>query len=164
MFGRIHYLLWAAAGFLGGATVQADAGYLPQGGPIPLRFRVRLAPVAEPVPPPASISLPPPPMPSKPPDPPIAPPANVAVTNWPALEYNARDPAAVTRPDIRPDIQPDRVVVPQMLLKYFTASPNIRTNAVATGAAAPFGFTPPATTTSAPTPPPTSKAASSTPP
>jgi hypothetical protein len=179
MFGYIHQLLPAMTGVLGVATVWSDAGYLPRTGPLPLRFHVPppavvqvVAPVPPPFPPPflppyfppVPISLPTPPMPPTPPDmskTTNAPPASVAVTNGPALEFDAREP--VTAPTAA--TSPDAVVSPQMLLKFFTASTNASTNvagnAASSGAGAPFGFTPPPMTL-APTPPPTSKATYST--
>jgi hypothetical protein len=171
MFGRIHHLLAAAVGVVGvlGVTpAWAGAGYLPQAGPLALRFRVPPAPAAEhlnpPVAPPvpAPIALPPQPMASTPPETSNAASANmlkpvVALTNAPALEYNAREPltTAVT----------DSVISPQMLIKYFTASPKTAPNANGAGVVTPVGFTPPPVTTPAPTPtPPPTKGAPTSPP
>jgi hypothetical protein len=166
MFGRIHQLLPAVMGILGAATAWADAGYLPQAGPMPLRFRVPPPPPAEhtdaPMPPllPAPIVLPAPPMPSQPPESSNAPPSNtgkpVAVTNGPPLEFNAREPVA--GPTI---IAPDAVISPQMLIKYFTVPTSAATNAPIAAPVTPMGFTPPPVTPSAPPPTP-GKAAPST--
>jgi hypothetical protein len=168
MFRRIHQLLPAAVGLLGVATAWADAGYLPLAGPLPLRFRLPPVLVAEhasdplPPPPPAPIVLPTPPMPPEPPQTSNAAPAKmdkpVAVTNAPALEFDAREP--VTGPASA--TSPDGVISPQMLIKYFTVSANPATNAAGVAAVGPIGFTPPPVTAPAPTPPAASKAAPST--
>ena len=161
MFGRIHQLLPALVGFLGVATAWADTGYLPQTGPMPLRFRVPPPPVAEHVrapvapPPSAPIALPPPPMPPAPPVASNAAPANIVMpvvpTNGPALEFEAREP--VIGPG--PAAAPDGVISPQMLIKYFTTPAILGTNAAGMGVVAPVGFTPPPVTTPVTTPAPT---------
>lgn len=167
MFGRIHQWLAAVVvvGILKVATAWADAGYLPQAGPLPFRFRIPPPPVAEHLnappapPPPAPIALPTPPMPSAPPETTIATPARmvkpvaVAVTNGPALEFEAREP--LTGP------APDGVISPQMLMQYFTPSSKTATNAASLGVVAPIGFTPPPVTAPAPPPPPSGKPKSS---
>jgi len=85
-------------------------------------------------------------------------PPKVVVTNAPPVEYNAREPIA----DIPQPSPADSVIVPQMLIKYFT-SQNNSTNA-APGARTQMGFTPPPVTVPVPTPPASSKATYSSPP
>jgi hypothetical protein len=150
MFGRIHQWL-PALGFLGVASVWAEPGYLPQIGPMALRFRVPPQGVVD-----YPRALPPPPAPLILPAPtmPIAPPAEtsnaaptaivmpVIPTNGPPLEFNAREPMN----DFAPIAAPNGVVSPQMLIKYFTTQPNPGTNAPGTGATTPVGFNPPPVT------------------
>jgi hypothetical protein len=158
MFGCFRHILPAAIGFFGVVAAWAGAGYLPQVGPVPLRFRALPPPptrqITEPLPPPAP---PPAPVPAVSPKlpaltaPVVVP---VPVTNAPAVEYNARDFGAVAVP-----VPPDAMVSPQMLIKYFTLS----TNGTGMSAVAPVGFTPP--TVAVPgTPPPPGRPAPSTPP
>jgi hypothetical protein len=80
-------------------------------------------------------------------------PVAVAVTNGPALEFEAREP--LTGP------APDGVISPQMLMQYFTPSSKTATNAASLGVVAPIGFTPPPVTAPAPPPPPSGKPKSS---
>jgi hypothetical protein len=153
MFGRFRHLFPATQWVLGVATVWADAGYLPQAGPVPLRFRALAPPVSEQVNEPvapaprAPISLPSPPIPPIPP-----------VTNGPALEFNAREPVI----DPAPVVVPEAAVSPQMLMKFFTAPTKAVTNTNATdaGVMAPVGFTPPLVAT----PPASSQAKPASPP
>jgi hypothetical protein len=168
MFRRIHQWLSAAVGVFGFATAWAASGYLPQAGPLPLRFRVPLphitehaeVPVAPPLP--APIALPAPPMPPAPPEVFNAAPAKavkpVAITNGPPLEYNARE--SFSEP--LPGASADAVISPQMLIKYFTPPANASTNAPGAGVAAPMGFTPPPVPAPPATPPSSSKATYST--
>jgi len=172
MFGRIHQLLPAVVGFLGVATAWADAGYLPQAGPMALRFRVPPAPVAEhphappapTPPPPAPIALPSPSMLSAPPETTNAAPTMIfkpaPMTNAPALEFEAREP--ISGPG--PTAAQDGVISPQMLIKYFTTPTNSSTNAAVRGVVSPIGFTPPPVTPPVPTPPTVSNGKPSTPP
>jgi hypothetical protein len=132
MFGQFRHLLLTAVWGLGLATAWGNAsmnaaiapptGYLPQAGPLPLRFRPLPPPISDQdimPPPPAPIILPSPPMPSKEPTPaPMS-----SVTNAPPLEFKAE-----TAPVQPPMTAPEQVVSPQMLIKYFMA-PNA-TNAV----------------------------------
>jgi hypothetical protein len=149
--------------------VWSDAGYLPQAGPVPLRFRVLPppvndqvnAPVAPAPAPPAPISLPSPPMPSALKQTTLVPPIQ-AVTNGPALEFNAGETATGSVPV--PVNAPEAVISPQMLIKFFTAPTNAVTNATAAGVEAPVGFTPPLVATPPPKPPASSPAPHSSPP
>ena len=148
MFGQFRHLLLTAVWGLSLATACGNAamsvaiapacGYLPQAGPLPLRFRPLPPPISDqdiaPAPPVAPITLPSPPMPSKEPVP------IPAVTNAPPLEFKAE-----TTPVQPPVAAPEQVVSPQMLIKYFTA-PNSQTNAVTNAAPKaldPVGFTSP---------------------
>jgi hypothetical protein len=101
-------------------------------------------------------------MPSAPPEATNAAPAKiekpVAVTNGPALEFEAREPLTGPTPASPPNV----VISPQMLIKYFTTPPPAATNAASVGAVTPVGFTPPPVTTPAPTTPASAKAAHST--
>jgi hypothetical protein len=165
MFGRINQLLPAVAvGLLGMASAQADIAYLPRTGPLPLRFRIPPAPIAEhfgvlvPPPPPAPIALPTPPMPSRLPETTIAPPTTdkpEALTNGPALKFEAREP--VTGP--APTSATNTVISAQMLMQFFTTSTNSAAHAASAGVVAPIGFSPPPVTTPTPTPPASSKPA-----
>ncbi|HEY3861333.1 MAG TPA: hypothetical protein VGO59_05540 [Verrucomicrobiae bacterium] len=153
------YQLWpmAVAGILGAAAARASAGYLPLDGPMPLRFRIAPPPpvFAEPPPPPpahpfllAPIELPSPPMPSPPAETNNVPPAKAvrptppaaSATNAPAVEYDARDPLA----DSKPPAVPDGVVSPQMLIRFFTGPAPAPPNAGIAAPSGPVGFTPPA--------------------
>jgi hypothetical protein len=158
----LRHILPAAVGFFGVMVVWAGPGYLPQAGPVPLRFRVLPPPQAnlishpDPSPvslsallPPVSAKLPVPTVPTVPTAPALAP---VLAANPPAVEYDVRDSGIIGTPAL----PPDGVISPQMLIKYFTLS----TNATGMSAAAPVGFTPPTvavpvppTTTSEPNPP-----------
>jgi hypothetical protein len=162
MFGRFRQLLPATAWVLGIASVWADAahvrqtGYLPQAGPLQLRFRALPPPVSEENAQPAApspdprILLPSPPMPATPTNSAVIQP----VTNGPAVEFNAREPIPAA-----PTNAPEPVISPQMLIKYFMGSTNAvsNTNASAPGANGPVGFTSPLGTTPAPPPPISSK-------
>jgi hypothetical protein len=170
MFGRINQLLPAVVvGVLGMASARADTGYLPQPGPLPLRFRIPPLPIAEhpgiplpPTPPPsAPIALPTPSMPSKLPETTNAPPKTdkpEAVTNGPALIFEARE--LVTGP--APTSSTNAVISPQMLLQFFTTSTNAPAHAANAGVVTPIGFSPPPVATPAPTPPAPGKPTSST--
>lgn len=157
MSGRAHHLLPAVFGILGIATVWANAGYLPQVGPVPLRFRIPpplpVNQAAAPLPTP--ITLPTPPISSSTPETPQAGPEKEIVVPkpGPAVEIEAGAPAFI-RP---PVVAPDAVISPQMLIKYFMNSTNAPTNN-APGVGVPFGFTPPAAGTPVSTSPPRSKA------
>jgi hypothetical protein len=157
MFGCVRHILPAAAGFLGVAAVWAGGGYLPQTGPIPLRFRALAPPVTQaPFVPtltpvfrglseegngtsnaPIIQSLLP-----------------AAGTNSTAIVYSARDPEPATVPRF----VPDPVVSPQMLVKYFLA-PMPPTNDLPAKTIAPLGFTPPTTAPPVTAPPPPAKPA-----
>jgi hypothetical protein len=165
MFGRTQILLWVAAGLLWAAAAQADLGYLPQAGPMPLRFRTTPSPATEKTvlaePPPAPrIMLPVVPPPLQLPVPPMpgtnAPDTNAfipgSISNGPPVEYNARDAASetISGPAVP---SPDPVVVPQMLVKYFTTGTNSSTNAAVSQPPTSIGFNPPSG--SVPTPKPT---------
>jgi hypothetical protein len=146
MFGRIHQLLPAVVGVLWVATAWADTGYLPLAGPLPLRFRHLPPPVAKPVivapptnAPIALIALPEPPMLYGPPAPTNATAVlPVTVTNAPALEFSAGE--SVVGPSTP---AANAVVLPQMLIHFFTTSTNAATNATSVGVVTPIGFTPP---------------------
>jgi hypothetical protein len=159
MSGRIYQLFVAAVvGILGVATARAERGYLPQAGPLPLRFRLppavphQVAPTPLPSPPVAPILLPAPPMPPAPPETTNAAPAKPiqVPTNAPAVEFEAREPLAVSPSNA----VPEGAISPQMLIKYFTSPTAAATNAPGIGAAPPvIGFTPPAVPAPAPPPP-----------
>jgi len=132
-------------GFFGVTAIWAATGYLPQAGPVPLRFRplpqaaagqisqpvLLQGPAAAPLPP-LSVKLPVPTAPAAPAAPVIAP---TPATNPPAVEYDARD----FGPGTLPAPQPDLIISPQMLIKYFSPS----TNGNGVSGSAPVGFTPP---------------------
>jgi len=159
MIGCLRHVLPAAVGFCGITAVWAGAGYLPEAGPAPLRFRVLPTPpptnrVSQPVPPPVSVKLPSPTSPTSPTPPGPAP---VPATNAPApVEYNARDSGAIGTPAT----PSDGVISPQMLIKYFTSS----TNGTGKIAVTPVGFTPPTVAVPGPMPQPASHPTPSTPP
>jgi hypothetical protein len=168
MFGRIHQLLPAVVvGFFGVATAWADAGYLPHAGPLPLRFRMPPPPVAErpsvpaPPPPPAPIVLPTPPMPSVLPETTNALPKPAkpeAVTNGPALRFDAREPVTSPAPTSATNV----VVSPQMLMQFFTIPTKAAARGTNAGVVEPIGFSPPSVPTPPPTPPAPGKAPSPT--
>ncbi len=164
MFGRTQIFLLVAAGLLSAAAAQADLGYLPQAGPMPLRFRTHTSPatekaaLAEP-PPPPRIMLPAVPPPLQLPVPPTpgtnAPDTNAfipgSISNGPPVEYNARDAASetISGPVVS---SPDPVVVPQMLVRYFTTTTNSSTNGAVSQPPASIGFNPPSGSVPAPKP------------
>jgi hypothetical protein len=168
MFGRFRHFLPAAAWLLGVASLWAEAGYLPQAGPLPLRFRVLPSPVEEevsapeppaPPAPQAPVSLPLPPVPAAAKEPTPVPPIQ-PVTNGPALEYDAREPAIA----VPHGIAPDAPISPQMLIKYFTAPTKPMTNAPTAEIPAAVGFTPPLVATPGSTQTPANKVTYSIPP
>jgi hypothetical protein len=131
---RRHYAFIAVALL----TLPVCAGndqcaYLPAVGPSPLRFFAPLAPPVKtftPPPPPA----PEPPKPVKVELPPPTPPPAAVIP----------EPAAVTNQAISgfsQPAQPEEVVSPQMLLKYFNKSSS--SNGVSATVIAPLDFTPP---------------------
>ncbi len=164
MFGCLRHILPVAMGFFGVTAIWAAAGYLPQMGPVPLRFRTaptpatrqfsQLVPVqglpAAPLPQ-LPVTLPAPAVPAATAAPASAP---APVSKQPAVEYDARDFGAGALPAPRPDL----IVSPQMLLKYFMPS----TNGTETTALAPVGFTPPTAALPKPIPQPSSHPTNST--
>ena len=141
MFGRLRH--WAEAGAalpVLAFAVSAGPGYLPTIGPAPLRFRAELPPavnvVKMPLPPPA-------------PAPAAPPPSSTTPTAAADIPTNAAPAAApvlltATNPPVTPEAVPassEPRISPEMLLKYFTPSPN----RPASGVIAPLDFAPPAT-------------------
>lgn len=142
MFGRSFHRLLAVAGFFSvAAAVWAASGYLPKGGPMPLRFRqvpllsTNPVSVVAPAPPPTQENME---EESEDEDalPYIPPLATLNADGSPAaVVMEASSP--VNRPP------PDPVVSPQMFMQYFQASTNANTNSATGNAAESFGFQPP---------------------
>jgi len=143
-FGYRGYLPLLLAAYMGVlASGGADTAYLPVVGPSPLRFRPAFK---------LNINVVMLPLPA-----PVKPVAALPVEKAPIQPVTMREPVPTTEQTnatVEPP-QPDSVISPQMLLKYFNRS----TNGNAAGVSAPLDFTPPH-----PVEPPSSKAEYSTPP
>jgi hypothetical protein len=140
MFGSFRHAGIAAAGFLGAAAaVWAGSGYLPNVGPIPLRFRP-LASVSTNL-----VSLPAP-LPwdstdmdyedmdaSNAPQETVIPPLAGTNSNAPRAEIMEVSSAPAPAPAVDP------VISPQMFIQYFRPT----TNVPVTGAGTAVGFLPP---------------------
>ncbi len=149
MFGRLRHVVIAAAGFYGvAAAVWAGSAYLPNVGPIPLRFRAlpllstNLASLPAPLPPdstkmedngidageaPQAASIPP-----------------LAGPNANASHAEIMEVSSAPAPAAVPALEP--VISPQMLIQFFHPS----TNGAPAVMGAPVGFLPPSPTAAAP--------------